>query len=57
VGIYNHNTGDGFDLPSSTRQSRELSASCVVLLKRSRRIIAREEVGSRVPFMVKMKSS
>lgn len=56
MGIYNHNTGDGFDLPSSTRQSRELSAS-FVLLKRSRRIIAREEVGSRVPFMVKMKSS
>jgi hypothetical protein len=56
VGIYNHNTGDGFDLPSSTRQSREPSAS-YVLLKRSRRIITHEEVGISVPFIVKMKGS
>lgn len=48
AGIYNHNTRDGFDLPSSARQSREPSASCVVVLKRSRRTIIHEELGNRL---------
>jgi hypothetical protein len=44
--IYNHDTRDGFDLPSGGRQSRGPS-ECVVVLKRStRRIITHEEVGN-----------
>jgi hypothetical protein len=52
--MYNHDTRDGFDLPSSIRQSRESSASSVVLIRRSRRITAHEEVCGRAPFIVTM---